>query len=46
MGRGEKGQLCDPGYELLLGGERERSARIIIGMKKKKRKKKIEKCSL
>ena len=34
VGRGEKGPLCDPGSEILLGGKErgEGSARIINGM--------------
>ena len=36
VGRGEKGPLCDPGSDLLLGGRARVSARIINGMQKKK----------
>ena len=42
VGRGKGGPLCDPGSELLPGRESERSARIINGMKKKKKEKKNE----
>ena len=39
VGRRQEGPLCDPGSELLLGGrEGESCARIINGMKKKKKK--------
>ena len=38
VGREEKGPLCGPGSELLLGGRaHESSARIINGMQQKKR---------
>ena len=39
VGRGEKSLLCDPGSELRLWRERDRSAKIINGMKMKKKKK-------
>ena len=35
VGTGGKGPLCKPKSELLLGGEREISVRIVNGMKKK-----------
>ena len=34
VGRGEKSLLCDPGSELRLWRERDRSAKIINGMEK------------
>eukprot|EP00610_Laminaria_digitata_P001320 TRINITY_DN3196_c0_g1_i1.p2 TRINITY_DN3196_c0_g1~~TRINITY_DN3196_c0_g1_i1.p2 ORF type:complete len:51 (-),score=10.06 TRINITY_DN3196_c0_g1_i1:151-303(-) len=39
VGRGEKSLLCDPGSELRLWRERDRSAKIINGMEKEKKKK-------
>ena len=40
VGKGEEGLLCDPGSEILLGGNEggrkgESSARLLNGMKKK-----------
>ena len=40
-GGGEKSLLCDPGFEVRLGGrEKKRRAKIINGVEKKEKKKK------
>ena len=38
VGRGEKGLLCDPGSVLRLGGREKRRAKIVNGMKKRRKK--------